>query len=353
MLVRSVLKSVGSRIQTCLNAVALTAVAYAVPAIAIESPAVAEDFYQHKTITILVGYTPGGGYDLNARLLAKHIGRFIPGNPTIVVANMPGAAGLVAVQYLNGVAPKDGTYLLHFNFGSITDARLGMSPVKLDFTQFAWIGSISQDLAVCLVWGDVGVKSIADAKARKELNFGLTAAGSSSNVNTKILKNIFQVPVHQVAGYPGSADQRIAVERGELDGQCNPWSSTPADWIKGHKFYAMMKFTPAEAPDLPKDVPYAADIAPTPHDAEVIKMLTAAGQVGRPFVAADGVPEDRMAILRKAFDQTMADSLFKEDAAKGRMDVSPKTAAQSLAIVKAINDAPESIAAEAKKVLEN
>ena len=322
---------------------------------AIETPQAdrSQDFYKGKTVTIVVGYTPGGGYDMNARLLSRHIGRYISNKPNIVVSNMPGAAGISSIQYVNQSAPKDGTYILTFNFGHITDARLGTSSVKLDFTKYNWIGSISQDLAVCLIWNAIGVSSMEQAKAHKGLHFGLTAAGSSSHVNTKILKNVFKLPINQVAGYPGSAEQRLAVERGELDGQCNPWSSTPVEWINGHKFYTMMKFTPVNVPDLPQDVPYAVDIAPSKGDAEVIKLLTSAAQLGRPFVMPLGVPNDRLALIRTAFDQTMADPEFLRDAAAGRMDVSPLNAAESLAIVKAINDASDSVAALAKKVLED
>jgi tripartite-type tricarboxylate transporter receptor subunit TctC len=281
------------------------------------------------------------------------MGRYIAGKPSVVVSNMPGAAGITSIQYVNQSAPKDGTYILTFNFGHITDARLGTSSVKLDFTKFAWLGSISQDLAVCLIWNSHGITSLGQAKAHKGLHFGLTAAGSSSHVNTKILKNVFQLPIRQVAGYPGSAEQRLAVERGELDGQCNPWSSTPVEWIEGKKFYTLMKFTPVNVPDLPPNVPYAVDIAPSAHDAEVIKLLASAAQLGRPFVMAQGVPNDRLTMMRAAFDQTMTDPDFLRDAAAGRMDVSPMKAVESLSIVKAINGASDSVAAAAKKVLED
>jgi tripartite-type tricarboxylate transporter receptor subunit TctC len=316
-------------------------------------PSVAEDFYKGKRLNIVVGYTPGGGYDLNSRLLARHIGRHIPGNPVVVVTNMPGAAGLTSIQYLNNTAPKDGTVILHFNFGFITESRLNPDRIKLDFTKLNWIGSISQDLAVCLLWRGLGINTIEQARAHKELHFGLTATGSSSDVNAKIAKNIFKLPIHQVSGYPGSAEQRLAIERGELDGQCNPWSSTPPEWIREKKIYSIMRFTPATAPDLPREVPYAFDIAPTPQDGQVIKLLTAAAELGRPFVAALDVPEDRLKILRAAFVATMNDPEFKADAANGRMDVSPKNAEEALAIVKDIYNRPENIVDAAREILKN
>lgn len=322
-------------------------------AVGAAGPASAEDYFAGKRITILVGNSAGGGYDLNSRLLARHIGRHIPGAPTIIVSNMPGAAGLSSLQYINNSAPKDGTFLLSFNFGFITESKLTPDKSKLDFTKYAWIGSISQDLAVCLVWGALGIDSLEKARASKTLNFGLTAPGSSSDVNAKIAKNIFKLPIKQVAGYPGSAEQRLAIERGELDGQCNPWSSTPAEWIKEKKFYSLMRFTPATAPDLPKNVPYAVDIAPTPEDADVIRLLTAAAQLGRPYIVAPEVPEANLKILRSAFDATMKDPVFMADATQNRMDVSPKNAEESLAIVKDIYGRSDKLVALASKVLEN
>jgi tripartite-type tricarboxylate transporter receptor subunit TctC len=311
----------------------------------------AQDFYRGKRITIVVGLSAGGGYDLNARLLARHLGRHIPGRPDIIVANMPGAGSQTAVNYVNNSVPKDGTYIVHFNFGLITEARL--KPERnLDFTRFGWIGSISQDLAVCLLWGGLGIKTLDEARARKVLHFGLTAAGSSSDINARIVKGVFGLPIHQVGGYPGSAEQRIAVERGELDGQCGPWSSTPVEWIRDKKIYAMMRFTPVTAPDLPADVPYAVDIAPTPRGAEIIKLLTAGAQLGRPFVVSQEVPKERLDILRKAFEATMADPLFKEDAAKGRMDVTPRTGDESLAIIKALNNTSADVVRAATEILE-
>jgi tripartite-type tricarboxylate transporter receptor subunit TctC len=336
------------RMRGLLRGVTMTALAAVVT---IGSRAAAQEFYAGKTLSIIVGYSPGGGYDANSRLLARHIGRHIPGNPEIIVSNMPGAAGLTAIRYIDATAPKDGTAILHFNFGFITESKLHPTKTKIDFTRYNWIGSISQDLAVCLVWGGLGIHSLDQARAHGELHFGLTAVGSSSDINAKITKNIFNIPIHQVAGYPGSAEEKLAIESGELDGGCGPWSSTPTEWVQSKKFFGMMKYTPVSAPDLPPEIPYAVDIAPTPHDAQVIKLLTAAAELGRPFVASLSVPADRMQILRTAFDETMKDPAFIADARKLRLDVSPKNAEESLAIVKAIYALPEDITDAARKVM--
>ena len=196
------------------------------------APASAQDFYKGKTINILAGFSPGGGYDINARVLARHMGRHIPGNPTMVVQNMPGAGSLNAVHYLDNTAAKDGTVLNTFNFGAIGEARLSPDKIRIDFRKYNWIGSISQDLTVCYVWHALGVKTLDELKARPKVHYGSTGAGSSSDLNQRIMKNIFGVKLQQVGGYPGSAEQRIAIERGELDGDCGAWSSIPVEWIK-------------------------------------------------------------------------------------------------------------------------
>ena len=158
------------------------------------------------------------------------------------------------------------------------------------------------------------------------LHFGLTSVGSSSDVNQKILKNIFGVDIQQVPGYPGSAEKRLAIERGELDGDCGAWSSTPEDWIAKKEIVTLDRSAPIVPPDMPASVPYVVDIAPTPRDRAIIRFLVASGDVGRPFIASSAVPADRMKILRAAFDATMKDPDFLADAAKQRLPVSPKNA---------------------------
>ena len=315
--------------------------------------AAAEDFFRGKTINLVVGNSAGGGYDANTRLLARYYGRHIPGNPEVVVQNMPGAASLTSVKYVDANAPKDGTAIIDFNFGLITESKMNPSKIRVDFTKFGWVGSISQDLSVCFTWRPVGIKTLADAqKYPKELNFGLTAVGSSSDVNAHITKNIFHVPIKQVSGYPGSAEQKLAVERGELDGACGAWSSTPPDWIKNDSIVNLLKFAPVDGVDLPADVPYAADVAPSEPDRQVIKLLTAATIVGRPFIVSSQVPQERLQILRRAFDETMKDKDFIADAGKQRLPISPKSGEECLEVIKDIYALPDNVVAAARKVAE-
>jgi tripartite-type tricarboxylate transporter receptor subunit TctC len=335
------------------RATVIIVVAVVMAAMAAGASAEAQDFYRGKTLTIIVGFTPGGGFDVNARLLARHIGRHIPGNPAIVVQNMPGASGLNSVLHLDNAAAKDGTVIDIFNFGNINDSLMQHDKVRVDFREFNWIGSISQDLTVCYVWHQLGPKTLAELKAYGPIHTGLTAIGSSSDINQKILKKIFGVQLKQVAGYPGSAEERLAIERRELDGDCGAWSSLPTEWIEGHKIVPIIRSAPANPPDMPAGVPYSLDIAPSDHDRAVMRMLLASAQVGRPFIASREVPAERVRILRDAFNATVADPAFMAEAQKLRLPVSPKTGEEALGIVEDIYKTPDDIVQAAKAIAAN
>lgn len=314
-------------------------------------PAGAQDFYKGKTITIFVGSAVGGGFDINARMLARHWAKHIPGRPDIVVSNLVGAGSLTAIRHIETVAAKDGTQVVNFNFGLIGISKLTPAKAPVDFRKLAWIGSISQDLTTCYTWHSHGLKTMAELKARKGIHVGLAAAGGNEDINAKILKNVFSVEIKQVGGYPGSAQQRLAIERGELDGGCGSWNSLPEDWV-AKKFVNPVYRTGPAAADMPPGLPLATDIAPSPGSAAVIRLLTAHNELGRPFTVSTAVPPERVEILRMAFDKTMADPELLAEAAKLRMPVTPRTAAQALKIVDDIYGAPDDVVAAARKVLE-
>lgn len=314
------------------------------------APAQADDFYKGKTLNIVVGYSPGGGFDANARLLSRHIAKHIPGKPNVIVTNMPGAASQTAVQYLDATAPRDGTVMVIFNFGLITDSLLIPKRVKIDFRKYNWIGSVGMDIAVCYMWGATGAKTLDDAKKMPVVHMGLTAVGTSNDINQRILKTIFGVKLKQAPGYPGSAELRLAIERGELDGDCGAWGAISPEWLEGGKINPILRTAPIVPPDMPKNVPYAVDIAPTNLDGEVIKFLISSVELGRPFIASRSVPADRMRILRDAFNDTMTDPAFVADATRLRLPVMPRTGEEAIKIVETIYAAPENIVGEARKL---
>lgn len=330
-------------------ALALMGVWGAVMAAALEASA--QDFYKGRNINIVVGFSPGGGFDANARLLARHIGRHIPGNPDIIVNNMPGAASVTALRHLEAIAPKDGTVITTFNFGLIGASRITPDKVPIDFRTFAWVGSISEDLTTCYVWHAIPTPNIAAMKASgRKYNIGLTAVGSSEDINTRILKFVFGVNITQIGGYPGSAEQKLAIERGELDGGCGAWSSVPESWVAGKRIHVVYKTGRSTPPDLPPGVPYVLDAAPDARARAIITQLIAPSEVGRPYVVSKQVPADRLDILRKAFDAAVSDPKLLADAQKQRLPVTPRNAEQAAKVVEAIYAAPDDIVAAARDV---
>ncbi len=319
--------------------------------LAIPQRAAAEDFYAGKTLTILVGFSAGGGFDINARALARHIGRYIPGNPTVVVDNMPGASSVTSILYLDNRAPQDGTFIDTFNFGLLSASLLRPNLATLDLRKYAWIGSISEDLTACYVRSNLGPKTIAQLKAYGPVHFGTDGVGTSEDINERILRSVLGLDIRQVGGYAGSAQVRLAIERGELDGDCGAWSSLPDDWIKQKKISPISRSGMALPAGLTPDVPYIADLAPNDRGRQIINLLVSGGQVGRPFIASAAVPPERLKILRNAFDATMKDPAFRADLDMLRLPFSPKTAAEALKTVGAIYASPSDIVQAAKKIV--
>lgn len=314
--------------------------------------AAAQDFYKGKTITIMVGFSPGGGFDLNARLLARHLGQHTPGHPTVIVTNAPGAASATSVVRLDVNEPTDGMVIDEFNFGLIGDSLLQPDKVKIDFRNYSWIGSISEDLTTCYIWRENGPKTVAEMKAGGHYEFGATGVGTSEDINTKILEHVFGIDITQASGYPGSAEIRIAIENGELAGDCGAWSSIPADWIGNPKFHPLLKTGRSTPEGMPPDVPYVLDIAPNDAARKIIRFLVADGDVGRPFIVSRKVPADRVKILRDAFAATVTDPAFIADAKKLRLPVSPKTGEEAAQAIDELYATPKDVVAAGRKIVE-
>ncbi|MFN3891044.1 MAG: Bug family tripartite tricarboxylate transporter substrate binding protein [Beijerinckiaceae bacterium] len=306
------------------------------------------EFYKGKTVNIIVGFTPGGGYDQYARLLARHIGKHMPGNPTFVVQNAPGAGSLTAVRRVEGNLPKDGTAVVTFNPALITEGITEPERTKFNFTDVAYIGSITRDFRVCYMWGAKGIKTWDEVMAAKELNFGGTGKGTGSYVNGAILRNVFGAKIKHILGFPGSAEQRLAIERGELDGDCGSFSSIPDDWVRDKKINVFVMFSPVKTPDMP-DTPYIANFAKTEEQKAVLQILSAAGELGRPYIVSKSVPADRVAALRQAFDETMKDKDFLAEAKKENLPVYPVGGKEAGQIVEQIYKFPKELVEKAKQ----
>ena len=328
-----------------VSALALLALPAARPSVAQD----AKSFYAGKTLKIIVGLPPGGGADAYARLVQRHLGRHVPGAPAIVTQNMPGAGSLRSVMSLN-TSPDDGTVLAHFSSALLTEAITTPDRVRLDFRSYAWIGNVSEDVRVCYVRSATGVRTWQDMLARKEVIFGATAAGNAGNVDTAMLRNLFGVKVKQVQGYAGSADKRLAVERGEIDGDCGGWTSVPDDWLRERKISVVIRLSPTLVAGMDRSVPWGGDLVKDASERRIYDFLVAPERLGRLFMVSGKAPADRVAALRTAFDAMVADREFLADADRAKLLVTPMTGAEVTGHVAELYTTPAPLVARAKAI---
>jgi tripartite-type tricarboxylate transporter receptor subunit TctC len=310
-----------------------------------------DTFYKGKSVSVVVGFAPGGSYDGYARLLARHIGRHITGEPTVIVQNMPGAGSLTAVRYLDGNAPKDGTVMTAFNAGLITESQSDPQKFNFRFSELGWVGSITRDFSVCYAWHAKNIKSLSDAQKKPEFIIGGTARGSSSSINSAILGKMLNIRVRSILGYSGSSESRLAVERGELDGHCGAWVSIPQDWRNQNKIIPFVRFSASRLPDMPETAVFVGDLLATDEDRAVTNFLLAATEVGRPYVVSKHVPSARLAILRNAFAKAVADAELLSEADKQGFPISAIGGQESEQLINSIYAAPPAIAARASEIL--
>jgi tripartite-type tricarboxylate transporter receptor subunit TctC len=283
------------------------------------------DFYRGKRITLVIGYGPGGGYDLYARMLGRFISERIPGKPTVVPQNMPGAGSRGAANWLANVALRDGTVIATLSQTTPTDQMLGQPGIQFDVRKLNWIGNLVVVNNLLYVSTKSGVTNIEGAKS-KPLAIGATGASSPSVLYPQVSNNLLGTKFRIVSGYPGGGDINIAVERGELDGRgSDSWASlksTRPEWLRDHKIDILFQIGPKREPDM-ADVPLWSELGQTDEQRQILDVLSGDVAVGRPILTAPGVPPDRVAALRQAFDETMKDPAFVDAVSKGNMDINP------------------------------
>jgi tripartite-type tricarboxylate transporter receptor subunit TctC len=309
----------------------------------------AAGFYAGKTIKLIVGLPPGGGADAYARLVQRHLGRHIPGVPAILIQNMPGAGSLRSVMALNA-SPDDGTAMAHFSSALLSEAITAPERVRLDFRNFAWLGNVSEDVRVCYLRSASGIRNWQDMLARNQVVFGATAQGNAGNVDTAMLHNLFGVKLKQVSGYAGSAEKRLAVEKGEIDGDCGGWTSVPDDWLRDRKINVMIRLSPTLVSGMDPNVPFGGDLVRDAGERKVYDFLTAPERLGRLFMVAGTVPADRVAVLRAAFDAMVVDPAFLAEAAQLRLLVTPMAAGEVVHRVRELYATPAEVLTRAKAV---
>jgi tripartite-type tricarboxylate transporter receptor subunit TctC len=332
----------------------LLAFAFAIGPLSTHHAQAQADFYRGKTIDLMIGYSVGGGYDVYARLIARHMGKHIPGNPVVTPKNMEGAGSLRLANWLYNVAAKDGHVFGTIGRGTGFDPLLGSKTAQFDGTKFNWIGSANDEVSVCVVWNGRSKVTKFDDLLTQELPVGGTGAAADTDQFPRIINGVLGTKMKIITGYPGGNDVNLALERGEVDGRCGwSWSSvksTRANWMSEKKITILMQLSLAKHPDLP-DVPLIVDLAKNEEQRQILKLIFARQALGRPFLAPPGVPADRVAILRKAFMDTMADKEFLAEADKAQLEITPIAGEQIQKLVGEVYQTPSAVAHKAAEIL--
>jgi tripartite-type tricarboxylate transporter receptor subunit TctC len=284
----------------------------------------AADFYRGKTVTMLVSSSPGGGYDVLARAVARFIGKHIPGNPAVIVRNMPGAGGIVATRYIAKQAAPDGLTIAGVQNNTPFEPLLGTKQADYDATKLTWLGTPSIETGLLVVWHESKIKSIADAQ-KMEMTTGASGINSAPSFYARLLNELLGFKIKIILGYTGQNEAYLAMERGELDSPYGVtfWSSltsTRAEWIRDKKIRILVQYGPEKEPDLP-DVPYGPDLVKNADDKALFEAAYAPLAAGRPFVGPPGLSPERAALLRAAMLATFKDPEFIAEAKRQRLDV--------------------------------
>lgn len=310
------------------------------------------EFYKGKTISMVVQTTTGNDYDNRGRLLARYMGDLLPGKPTIVTRNMPGGGGVVASNWLAKVAPRDGTVVSMLMQTASMNQALGMGQIQYDVRELGWIGNTSDTPSVVTVWHTLGAKTIEDAK-RREIVLGGTV-GTASVIYPKVLNELVGTKFKIVTGYPGGNQINLAMENGEVQGRgsnsWSSWKSTRPDWVAENKIYNLVQIALKRAPDL-QNVPLMMDLAQNDFDRALLRFLSADTAIARAIVTTPGVPADRMAALRNAFDASMRLPALIEEANKLQMDLAWLSGQESQKIAASIIETDPKVIARARDIV--
>lgn len=287
------------------------------------------DFFQGKTLRILVGYPPGGGYDFYARLIARYIGKYIPGRPNIIVENMPGAGSLASANYLYKLAKSDGLTLGHFSGSLFPLQAMGQNEIQFDSTKFEYVGGVAKVEIVCGFPKAGGIDSVEKWMALKiPPRLGATAPGTGGHDTSRVIHATTGLPMQLVLGYKSTGDMRLAIERGELNGTCNGWETFRSLWknsIESGELTIVLQALPKPHADLPK-VPLVINYAKTEEARQLIQLgIHDVSAIARPFVLPPGTAKGQVQLFRQAFWATMSDPDFLADAEKSNLDISPLT----------------------------
>jgi tripartite-type tricarboxylate transporter receptor subunit TctC len=306
-----------------------------------------------RPVTIYVAGTAGGGIDLYARLVGRHIGRHIPGKPTVTVQLMPGAGGIRAANYLAEQAPRDGTAMTTFAGGPILEPLISARNPGYDMSSFTWIGAVTKDIGLCIAWGATPFKTIDDVKQQQMVVAG-TGAGSETDTWPIVLNAVLGTKFKLVTGYVGSQETILAIERGEAHGRCvfslSALKVAKPDWLRDKKINVLVVTALEKSPDFP-GVPAVVDLVSTTADRQLLELMVGPGAMARPFVAPPGLPAGKAALLRRAFDATMQDPEFRAEAGRIQADLAPMAGEEVQKLVERIYATPRPVIERVKKLL--
>jgi tripartite-type tricarboxylate transporter receptor subunit TctC len=315
----------------------------------------AAPFYEGKTVRLVVGFSPGGGFDTYSRAIARHLGKHIPGHPTVVVENMTGAASLVAANHVYKVAKPDGLTLLNFHGNQVLNQLIGKPGIEFDARRFEYLGVPTQDNGACVFTKASGITSYERLKgAKTPVKMGGVAPGDTTFNTASILKEALQLPVQVVAGYKGTAEIRLAAESGEVAGGCWQWESIKSTWQKGLESGAVVPVVQTNAKPHPelKSVTNAIDVAPNDKARNLIKFgIHDPGAITRPYALPPKTPKDRVELLRKAFAETLKDAEFVADAKKSKLDIDALTGEEVEKVVAGLFKMDPGLVAQLKEIL--
>lgn len=303
-----------------------------------------DEFFRTTPLSLYVGSGGGGGYDAIARLVARHMSRFLPGNPNFVIKNMPTAAGVASANFIYNAAPRDGSAILAAQNASLMLPLYGSSVAHYDPRKFEWIGSTDKQQAVCATWFTSPVKTLQDA-TRRDVPVAATGISAGPGIYPRILNALFGTRFKIISGYD-TGSMRLAMEKGEVEGICGlawqTYKATSFDWIENHKLNVIVQMGLTRNAELP-DVPLAVDLLKDPDDRKVLELIVVPQEFGRPFLAPPGVPADRMAAYREAFQATLKDPQFLADSARQHFSVDPLDDRQIQALLAHAYSAPKTI----------
>ena len=311
------------------------------------------DFYRGKTINLIVGSDSGGGYDFNARMLARHMGRHIPGNPNFIVQNMPGASSIVAANYVYNIAPKDGSVIAAVQRPIPFETLFNAPGVRFDATRIYWLGSSATEIGVAVAWHSAPQQTLDDV-IRSEMVVGGNGPSTDTELLPRAFNNLLNTKFRIVSGYPGEAQIILAMERGEVQGVAN-WSLTNIfnahpDWLAQKKIRLLVQLGLKKHPDIP-DVPLILDLARTPQERRIFEILMGMKVLGRPFFVSADVPAERREALRQAFMATMTDAEFLAEAKRARATVDPVSGPEMQRMIDDLNAQPADVLDKARAAL--